>query len=419
MKFSQLPQNLRVRLVSSFFNRVAMHAVLPFMALFFTHERSKIYAGIVLMISVVVSIIANIIGGYAADRWKRQSVLIVSAIFTALMVTGMSICLVPQLPPIVLFTFFYLFFVFSNDFGIPAMEAIVLDSTTSENRKNIYALEYWLVNLSFSIGAVVGGILYVEHRLILFIILTIITWSLTLGYIFLLQDDGRQQKEQMHTNLLKGMWHSYKITFMDTRFVLLVAGAMLVFSAEAMLSSYISVRLKEDFQAITVLGFTIEGVRMFSLLTLENTLLVVCTTFLVSRMTNTLQTKKVLIVGSIIYCISYSLMMSGNQFYYLLVLGALATLGELMYSPIYYTEQAHYIPDDRRGSYLAFSSLSHNGSTLISNGALIIGTFLLPWQMSIVLAIIATIGISLIYFALYLKKERGYSRSTFPIRKEL
>lgn len=180
---------------------------------------------------------------------------------------------------------------------------------------------------------------------------------------------------------------------------------MCVSSAESMLSSYISVRLSDTFEPITILGFTIEGVRMFSILSLENTLLVVCTTFLVSKMTNRMNYKTALIGGLFIYGIGYSLMMSGNEFYYLLILGAIATLGELMYSPVYYTEQANRIPEDRRGAYLAFSSFSYNGSTLISHGALIIGTFLVPWHMSLLLSAIIFIGISCIYLALYCHKK--------------
>ncbi|MGG0655902.1 MFS transporter [Rummeliibacillus pycnus] len=405
MKFSQLPPNLKVRLVSAFFNRVAMHAVLPFMALFFTHEKSKFYAGTILMISVGVSICANILGGYAADRWKRKSILIISALSAATMVTGMTICLIPNNTPIILFTFFYLFYVFSSDFGMPAMEAIVLDSTTPENRKDIYAMEYWLVNMSFSIGAVLGGVLYIKYQFALFILLAVINWSLALCYIFLLQNDGRPKKNQLHNNMFKDLWNSYKTALKDTRFVILIVGAMLVSSSESMLSSYISVRLSETFEPITILGFKIEGVRMFSLLSFENTLLVVCTTFLVSKMTNNMNYKNALISGLIIYGIGYSLMMSGNEFYYLLILGVIATLGELMYSPIYFTEQANRIPEDRRGAFLAFASLSHNGSTLLSHGALIIGTFLLPWHMSILLATVVLLGICCIYFALYIKKE--------------
>lgn len=407
MTFTQLPQNLKVRLISSFFNRIAMHAVLPFMALFFTHEKDKIYAGSILIVSVIVSILANIFGGYAADRWKRKNVLIISAGIAALMVTGMTICLIPTHTPLTFFTFFYLFFVFSSDLGMPAMEAIVLDSTTPENRKGIYALDYWLINMSFSIGAVLGGILYLNHQLILFILLATINWGLMLCYLLLLQDDGRQTTKQIHKNMFKDLWNSYKVTIQDTRFVLLIVGAMCVSSAESMLSSYISVRLAETFETITVFGITIEGVRMFSLLSIENTLLVVCTTFLISKITNRMNYKTALIGGLFIYGTGYSLMMSGNSFYYLLILGVIATIGELMYSPVYFTEQANRIPEDRRGSYLAFSSFSYNGSTLISHGALIVGAILLPWQMSILLALIILIGIGCIYFSLYVRKKRN------------
>ena len=145
---------------------------------------------------------------------------------------------------------------------------------------------------------------------------------------------------------------------------------------------------------------------MYSILNVENTLLVVCFTFLIANLTKSLSNKKILLIGLILYGIGYSLITSANNFFVLILLGFIATLGELLYSPVFNTEQANCIPEDQRGSYLAFSSLSFNGATLLSNASLILGAYLLPWQMSIWIAIIIFLGIFIMYHGLYYVKKR-------------
>ncbi|KOO51297.1 MDR family MFS transporter [Viridibacillus arvi] len=401
MKLKDLPQNIKLRLITSFFNRMAFNAVMPFIALFFAHEVNKVFAGSLLLLSVGINFATNLVGGYIADRFRRKKVLLLTSFTTFALLLLMTLCLIPNKRLIWLFTTLYLIYVISSNLGRPAMQAIILDSTTAENRKAVFAIDYWLLNLSISFGAILGGLLYMDHQIMLFSFLTLTTIFIAIAYLIWLQDDSVPSIEKQHDNILLDLISNYKTALMDHRFVKLTLGMMFIFSAEFSLSSYISVRLAETFKSVKIFGFEIEGVRMFSLLSFENTLLVVCFTFLVSRWTNTMNNKKSILLGLAVYGLGYTFLTSSNHFYLLLLFGALATLGELMYSPVFQTEQANCIPPDKRGSYLAFSGLGFNGASMISSGALILGAFLAPWEMSIFIGIIVMSGIALIYSALF------------------
>ncbi|MGG0662920.1 MFS transporter [Viridibacillus arvi] len=401
MKLKDLPQNINLRLITSFFNRMAFNAVMPFIALFFAHEVNKVFAGSLLLLSVGINFATNLVGGYIADRFRRKKVLLLTSFTTFALLLLMTLCLIPNKRLIWLFTTLYLIYVISSNLGRPAMQAIILDSTTAENRKAVFAIDYWLLNLSISFGAILGGLLYMDHQIMLFSFLTLTTIFIAIAYLIWLQDDSVPTIEKQHDNILLDLISNYKTALMDHRFVKLTLGMMFIFSAEFSLSSYISVRLAETFKSVKIFGFEIEGVRMFSLLSFENTLLVVCFTFLVSRWTNTMNNKKSILLGLAVYGLGYTFLTSSNHFYLLLLFGALATLGELMYSPVFQTEQANCIPPDKRGSYLAFSGLGFNGASMISSGALILGAFLAPWEMSIFIGIIVMSGIALIYSALF------------------
>lgn len=406
MNIMQLPQNIKLRLITSFFNRIASNSVMPFMALFFTQEKNKIFAGTILLISVGVSFVSGIIGGYIADRFKRKHILYWTSTISPTFLLFLTLCLIPENRPIYLFAVIYLIFIFTNNLGRPALEAVILDSTTPANRKAVFTIEYWLTNLSISFGAILGGLLYINHQILLFVILTLISYAISIAYFIWLEDDRVLTRKSTHQNMFIDLFQSYQTALMDTRFVQLVIGFMFVFTAELSLSSYISVRLKETFETISIFNFEIEGVRMYSMLNFENTLLVVCFTFLVSRLTKSFTNKQTLLMGLIVYGIGYSFLTSANSFPILILLGAIATLGELLYSPVFQTEQANCIPEDQRGSYLAFSSLSFNGASLLSNSALILGAYLLPWQMSIWIACIIILGIFIMYHGLYHYKKR-------------
>lgn len=405
MKVKNLPQNVKVRLGTSFFNRMASSSVMPFMALYFAHELNKIWAGVFLIFTVLITFAANLLGGYLSDRFKRKKILLITSTTSASMFFIMTLTLLPQDDWVWLFAICYVGFMISSSLGRPSMSAIIMDSTTKETRKSVYALDYWLINLSMAIGAAMGGLLYSHHQLELFIILTCTSTLIAVAYKIWLIDGKVRQLKQTHENFFMDLLHNYKIALQDTRYVKLVLGFMFILSAELSLNSYIGVRLSESFETIHVFGYQIGGVQMLSLMNIENMLLVVLLTFTVSKITDRFSNKNILIMGLIIYGFGYIFLTSANSWYMLLLFGFIATIGELMYSPVYNTEQANMIPEDKRGSYSAFSNVSYNGAELIARSSIIIGAFAAPMMMSVYVGLIIAVGTALVYFSIFYKEN--------------
>lgn len=410
MKWKEYPRNIKVRLITSFFNRGVSSAVMPFMALFFAQEMNKVWAGAFLVFTVIVGFIVNLIGGYISDRIPRKKVLLLTSSLSALSFLIMTASLMPANNIIWLFATAYLAYIMTSSLGRPAMHAIIIDSTTAENRKAVYAIDYWLVNLSMAIGAALGGLLYVNHQIELFALLTFTSAVLPIAYKIWLEDVNAKRLEQQHQNVFIDLIQNYKIAFQDRPFVKVVVGSMLIFAAEFSLNSYIGVRLAETFESVTIGNFEVAGVRMLSILNIENMLLVVCFTFLINKFTNRFDNQRVLLIGLIIYGVGYVTMTSADTWYILIFFSLIATIGELVYSPIRNTEQANMMPDDKRGSYSAFSGLSFSGADMIARLTIIIGAFLMPTMMSVYMGIIVMIGIFLIYTGMFVRnkaKEKG------------
>lgn len=404
MKWKDYPQNIKVRLITSFFNRAVTSAVMPFMALFFAQEMSKVWAGAFLIITVVISFFVNLIGGYISDRFPRKKVLVITSSLSALMFLFMALSLLPNDKWIALFAAAYVIFIVTSSLGRPAMHAIIMDSTTPENRKAIYAIDYWMVNLSMAIGAALGGLLYVNHQIELFIVLTATSASLPIAYQIWLRDERVQGFTKRHTNVLIDLLQNYKVAFQDRPFVKVVVGSMFIFSAEFSLNSYIGVRLAESFETFTIADFDIAGVRMLSLLNIQNMLLVVFLTFVVNKFTDRFSKQHVLLAGLLLYSVGYITITSANSLYLLILFNLIGTIGELVYSPVRNAEMANMIPEDKRGSYSAFSNFSFSGADLLARSTIIMGAFLIPTMMSVYMGVVLMIGTLLVYTGLFVGK---------------
>lgn len=401
MKWKDYHQNLKVRLITSFFNKAISSAVMPFMALFFAEHKGAVWAGLFLGVNVFISFFCTLIGGYVSDRFRRKTVLIVTSFCSSLMFSLMTISLIPSTKWIILFALSYMIFMASSSLGRPSMQAIIIDSTTAENRKAVYSLDYWLNNLSMAIGAALGGLFYLHHQFALFTVLTAISIGLPIVYGIWLQDSFVKQLKKKHQNILIDLISNYKIAFQDRPFVMAVVGGMCIYAAEFSLNSYIGVRLSEEFQSVFIGQFEVAGVRMLSILNIQNMLLVVMLTFIVTKFTDRFDKKKVLLSGLLLYGIGYTVITSANLWYVLIVFNFIATIGELTYSPIANAEKANMMPEDKRGSYSAFSGLSFSGADLLARSTILLGAFLAPSMMSVYIGVILLVGTVMLYGGLF------------------
>ena len=393
-------KNIRSTLVSSFINSLIYSCTIPFLVIYLAGIFNPQITGMLVMTNVVVCFLAGIIGGYLADNFQRKKILYLfqslyggSLLLIALRFLGL-------LSADGWLILGYLVCGISFNLYSPAYDAVLMDCTTVENRKQAYQWQYWTFNLSMALGFSLGGFLFQHYLFQLFLVAGIA--QLVMALLFRSQlDYTNTTAEKRHKNRLKDLFLNYRIAAKDTRWLFLILGMALFNTAEFSLKTYTAVRLSKEFETLTIFAVPIDGVRMLSLLQVLNTLLVVSFTFLVSRFTEKRSEKATILYGLLIYVVSYGLIAVMNNIYVLIPLMILATIGELASSPNINARKVDLVPEDKQASYLAFSSLSYQGADLLAAFALTLSGYISAGFIAGYIIILGLIGTSLTVSSLY------------------
>ena len=155
--FFKLDRNIQLRIVMMFITIAIGSSVGPNMTIYYVDYFGPFVTGILLVAVQVAGFIAGLYGGHLADTWGRKRVMIGGI---AVMTVGYILAAAMNSPLYInpYLTFFgFLMATLGISFASPAEEAMMIDVSTLQNRKFIYAMIYWVINLAVMIGAALGG----------------------------------------------------------------------------------------------------------------------------------------------------------------------------------------------------------------------------------------------------------------------
>ena len=141
--------------------------IVPFLALYLTGERgfSVAQAGLVLTVHGLGAAVSQPVGGVLADRLgrRRTMVLGLASSAVALLVLGAA----RSLPELVVAALAY---GLCLDLFRPAVQAAVADLVPDRDRTRAFALQFWAINLGFSVATPLGGFLATRGYWLLFVL---------------------------------------------------------------------------------------------------------------------------------------------------------------------------------------------------------------------------------------------------------
>ncbi|MCI2791201.1 MFS transporter [Staphylococcus pettenkoferi] len=399
-KFFTLSATLKSRIIGDFLLSTTMNAIMPFIALYLTSKINAIFAGVFFIVNILVNMVISFIGGYLGDHYNRKKLIHITYLLYSICLILLAITV--TLDGIGLVIFCVTLFIFSNLTGIgeTILNAAIMDAIYEDVREYVYQLNYWVYNASLALGMLLGAALYHHKHLLfgLFFVAMLVSWYLFIKYYRVEQVMSRGAED---LGKVKHFLQNLALVFKDKYYMLLNSGFILTMMAELSLNSYIIVRLRDEFQTIQLWGIPIDGVRIFTIIMIINAIVVVTMTFKVNQWMTFMRKGRAFIVGILLYAVGYGVLTMSNSFWVLCLVMVIATIGELIYSPIHNAQRFLMIPADKRGTYSAMETICFFGSEILARFGLILGSILLSWQMSIYVVILILLGGALMYIALF------------------
>ncbi|ALC87964.1 MFS transporter [Bacillus sp. FJAT-22090] len=424
MRIRDWDRALKVRLFGEFFSNLSFWMVFPFLAIYFADEFGTSMAGILLVVSQVFSVGANLIGGYCADRFGRRTMIFLSATVEGIAFILFAFANSPWMDsPIVSFIAFTIAGM-AGSFYHPASQAIVADVVPEQARSSVFSVFYTSINISVVIGPIVGAVLFFQYRFALLLVAGIIFILVGIAIRFLTEETLPAEVREQLKNSGNNSWiqvvvnqiKAYGLIVKDKVFFLFVVAGILLAQTYMQLDMLIPVYMKDAID-VQVLGnlfgreWTVTGEGSFGILLSENGLLVVLFTVFVTKWMTKYPEKSVFFLSSIMYAVAMLIFPLTANFWVFLFAMAVFTLGELMTVGLQESFVSKLAPEDMRGQYFAAASLRYTiGRTIAPLVFPLVAWIGFTWTF-VILAILAVLSgvIYLITFKEYNKRQNEIS----------
>lgn len=401
MKIGNIHPNIKLRLAMQFLGSLISMAVIPFLAIYFAQKIGATKTGIILICIVISGVIGGVIGGHISDKIGRKKIMIYAEMGILISYVVITFCNSPWFDSPYFSALFFIINMFFGGMFQPAAQAMIIDITNPEMRKIVFTISYWLGNLATAIGGIMGAFLFKNYLFELFIGISLMSlFSVVITLIFITETyiprTSSMTINEKQNFSLKEMLKSYTNVFKDKLFMFYIAGAILVYSLEQSLSNYIGIRLEKEMtnQSASFFGieFFLDGTKMLGFLRTENTILVVLLSSVVLLLFKKWKDQWTLVIGMIIFSVCFSIFALTNNVWILFIAMFIGTIGELMYVPIKQAMLGDMAPPNARSTYMAFNSMTIYGAMVVSSLLIIVGEWIPPIFMGVLLLILGLTG---------------------------
>jgi DHA1 family multidrug resistance protein B-like MFS transporter len=411
MRIRDWDRNLHIRLIGESLMGITFWMIFPFIAIYFSEMFGRGKAGWLLVISQLFSVMANLLGGYCADRFGRKRMMVLAAYGQAAAFFLFALVNSPFFYSSILsFVCFTIVGMFGSLYW-PASQAMVADVVPEKDQSNVFAVFYTFHNMMVVIGPLIGGMFYPEYRFWLFLLAGIFCMIMATVLLIYLRETAPHQR-QVH-----GKWYTflaeqinnYRLIARDRVFLLFIIAGVLVAQTFMQLDILIPVYTKEVVhqQTLFTIGewsLTLSGEKAFSVLIAENGLLVALFTVAVTKWIGNYGEKWVFVLSSVFYGVAIFFFGQTTSLLVMMLLIGLFTFAELMAVGLQQTFIAKLAPEEMRGQYFAAASLRFTLGRMIAPLALSL-PFAHRWTFFL-LCILAFLS-AWLYWVMFQQLERG------------
>ena len=355
-KFMALHRNVRVRIGLAFVHKLIDAMILTFIAIYLASRVGIATTGALILLFAVFAVFGMLLGGHLSEKWGRRPVLIVGDIIGTAFLVLMTVAYFADWGPLAVY-FSYAIVKFGTNMALPANDSTIIDVTPPEDRKYVYTVNYWVINLALGGGALLGGFLYGSH-----FGAVILGGAIGMGFallvtVLMVAETKPESTTAAVPAKLRG-WaqfaEGYRVVLVDSTFRRLIIVATMVLTLEGQLSTAIGIRLSNDFGIQHVFPFgDVGGVQMLGVLKAVNTVLVVLLALKINTLLRRLPDRTRIYAGIPLYVGGFAVLAVTNTAWVLLAAVVVLTIGELMNTPVQQALLAELAPEQGRPRYMA------------------------------------------------------------------
>jgi len=386
-KISQeFPNTFWVLTLATFIDRMGGFMLFPFFSIYLMDHFTATFTqvGFLFMLMSVGNILGSLIGGAITDKIGRKKIIIFG-----LVMSGLGSILMGLVNQLEVFYLLAILLGILGSIGHPARQAMIPDILSPEQHSQGFAILRVAVNISATIGPILGGFIAVRSYMALFIIdaiSSVITAIIVARSIPETKSQviiGLETETPSFGKTLKG----YFSVLQDRVFMAYILISTIMILIYMQMYSTLSVYLVAR-QAFTP--------QMIGWLMSINAFMVVTLQFWITRKFSKMALLKVMAVGTLCYGVGFGLFGVVNSVYLIFIAMAIVTFGEMITLPTSQGVVAKFAPEDKRGRYMAVFSFSWTVPNLF--GTLVAGNIMdkynpnWVWYGCAILAAIAITG---------------------------
>jgi MFS family permease len=346
--YDEYPRQFWILILGSFIDRLGGALLFPFFTLYITRKFGvgMTTVGVIFGVFSVSSVVGSMFGGALSDRLGRKGLLLFGLVMSAL-----SSLVMGSVNDLGLFLAVVVFVGVLADSAGPARQAMVADLLPEGQRAQGFGILRVVINLSVTIGPMIGGLLAARSYMLLFVS-DAVTSLITAGIVYVaLQETrpGAASGEEVSQETMAQTFGGYVQVLRDAAFGWFLAASVLMVLVYMQMNTTLAVYLRDSH------GISVQG---FGYILSLNAAMVVLFQFPITRWISKYRSLVVMAVGTLLYAVGFA--MYGFFSTYILFLGAMVviTVGEMFTAPVGQAIAARLAPEDMRGRYMAVFGFS-------------------------------------------------------------
>lgn len=390
--------NLKIRLLGETLFNLLYWMYFPFIAVYFSQTISLTWAGFLLMIPPIISLLFNLIGGYLADTFGRRPTMILGSSIQ----TGMFALFALSPSPWLDYAAF-LGIGIGTAFYKPASDAMVADLVDESNRKEVFATFMTMNNIGAVLGPIIGAILFFEYR-------SLLLWScttVTLIYTVLLFIQLKETVPQKNTSakfsasqVLSTQFKDYIAMRKDKAFMYYIVAGIFSVIAIMQLDLYLAIYITEYVPLQTLFHWNdwliqIEGAEVLGLILGLNGVLFVLFVLPITKWLKSWTDESVFILSCLLAGFGMFAVGFTTNIWILFCLTFIFTFGEIVRAPVIYNFVSKHAPTKARAQYMGAANMQFTLGRFVAPITVLLATWLSPITIFSVILLSAFISLAL------------------------